>query len=56
MTQEAYALVRRIGFSYSDVKSMTSLERRAFLDMAIEEAEKEADAMNEKMKPPSPER
>ena len=56
MTQEAYALVKQVGFSYSDIKSMSSIERQAFIDLAIEEAKKEADAIGDKMKPPSPER
>ena len=35
--RQAYILVSKSGFSYSDVKKMTSNERRAFLGMYIEE-------------------
>ncbi len=36
--RQAYILVSKSGFSYSDVKKMTSNERMAFLNMYIEEA------------------
>jgi|TARA_B100000900_G_C20441155_1_gene659098 hypothetical protein len=35
--RQAYILVSKTGFSYSDVKKMTSNERMAFLNMYVEE-------------------
>jgi len=37
LMRQAYILVSKSGFSYSDVKKMTSNERMAFLNMHIEE-------------------
>jgi hypothetical protein len=35
--RQAYILVSKNGFSYSDVKKMTSNERMAFINMYVEE-------------------
>lgn len=40
---EAYILVHRIGFTYTDVKSLTRTERTAFLKLFKEEIEREND-------------
>ena len=40
---EAYILVHRIGFSYSDVRTLTRTERTAFLKLYKEEVEREND-------------
>ena len=37
LMRQAYILVSKTGFSYSDVKKMTSNERTAFLNMYVEE-------------------
>ena len=40
---EAYILVHRIGFTYTDVKALTRTERTAFLKLFKEEIEREND-------------
>ena len=42
---EAYILVHKVGFSYSDVKSMVKAERFAYIKLLSEEVEKENDAI-----------
>ena len=37
LMRQAYILVSKNGFSYSDVKKMTSNERMAFINMYVEE-------------------
>jgi hypothetical protein len=37
LMRQAYILVSKNGFTYSDVKKMTSNERNAFLNMYVEE-------------------
>lgn len=44
LLQEAYILVHRLGFTYSDVKGLTRLDRAIFLGMYREELEKEREA------------
>lgn len=40
---EAYILVHRVGFTYSDVKLLTRTERTAFLKLFKQEVEREND-------------
>jgi hypothetical protein len=42
---EAYILVKRANFTYSDVKQMTRTERGIFLKLLREELERESDAI-----------
>ena len=42
---EAYILVKRARFTYSDVKEMTRTERTVFLKLLREELERESDAI-----------
>ena len=42
---EAYILVKRAHFTYSDVKGMTRTERTVFLKLLKEELEREDDAI-----------
>jgi len=42
---EAYILVHKVGFNYSDVKSMIKSERLAYIKLLSEEVEKENDAI-----------
>ena len=41
LLQEAFILVHRVGFTYSDVKELTRLDRAIFLGMYKEELERE---------------
>jgi len=47
LLREAYILVKHVNFSYSDVKTMTKLERVAFIEFLIEEREKEKEYLDE---------
>ena len=40
---EAYILVHRVGFAYSDVKDLTRTERTSFLKLYKEEIQREND-------------
>jgi hypothetical protein len=42
---EAYILVKRARFTYSDVKEMTRTERTIFLKLLREDLERESDAI-----------
>ena len=42
---EAYILVKRANFTYSDVKEMTRAERTIFLKLLKDELEREQDAI-----------
>tara|TARA_R100000234_G_C4867062_1_gene121676 strand:- start:89 stop:232 length:144 start_codon:yes stop_codon:yes gene_type:complete len=46
--RQAYILVSKSGFSYSDVKKMTSNERMAFLEMYVEEQNRIKDEVSKK--------
>ena len=43
---EAYILVKHIGFSYSDVQNLTRTERTIFIELLMQETERERDAIN----------
>jgi hypothetical protein len=43
--RQAYILVSKVKFSYSDVKKMTSSERMSFLNMYIEDMKKQTDEL-----------
>jgi hypothetical protein len=45
LIQEAYILVKEIGFSYSDVQKLTRCERLAFLNIKAEEDQREIDEL-----------
>ena len=47
LLQEAYILVNKGFFSYSDVKSMTRIERTAFLQQLKEDIERQNDAIKQ---------
>jgi hypothetical protein len=42
---EAYILVHRIGFSYTDVKGMLKSERTSFIKLFSDEVKQENDAI-----------
>ena len=44
MTHEAYILVKDVGLTYSEVKTMARLERQEFLKLYIKEMEHMHDA------------
>ena len=46
LLQEAYILVKHVGFSYSDVKSLSRTERTTFIEFLTDEMEREKNAIN----------
>tara|TARA_R110000765_G_scaffold7611_2_gene24846 strand:+ start:926 stop:1078 length:153 start_codon:yes stop_codon:yes gene_type:complete len=40
--KEAYILVHQCGFTYNDVKDMPFLERNAFIELRVEESQRES--------------
>jgi hypothetical protein len=46
LLQEAYILVKHIGFSYEDVKTLTRTERATFIQLLSEEMEQEKNALS----------
>lgn len=48
LLQEAYILVSKLSFTYSDVKTLTRTERVAFMKLYQEELEREANAVRTK--------
>tara|TARA_R100001443_G_scaffold66964_1_gene75878 strand:- start:354 stop:497 length:144 start_codon:yes stop_codon:yes gene_type:complete len=44
--RQAYILVSKTGFAYSDVRKMTSNERSAFLNMYLEEMKQMKDEVS----------
>ena len=46
LMRQAYILVSKSGFSYSDVKKMTSNERMAFLNMYVDEMKQMKDEVS----------
>jgi|TARA_R110002020_G_scaffold22920_10_gene76875 hypothetical protein len=45
--EEAYALVNKIGFSYTEVKTLTKKDRFFYLNLYIKEKELEKKALEE---------
>ena len=44
LAQEAYYLVKHAGFSYQDIMFMPAIERREFMDLLIEENQREKES------------
>jgi hypothetical protein len=46
LLHEAYILVKHVGLSYGDVKSLSRTERSTFIQLLSEENQREQDAIN----------